>query len=259
MLDKSTTPTIAALPCADRPTRNATTVTTTCPYCGVGCGVLATPDGAGGPKRGRATPSRQFRQAVLQRLGARRNAGAHGAAAASDAARSTGTVQARGVGRCAGHDGAKIRGDHRAGRPQRRRGLSFRSIAHRRLLCRQQVDEGIIGSSNVDTNSRLCMASTVAGQRRAFGSDTARLLRRPRHGGFNRSRRLQRGMVPPDPLSAHAAQRAGAQPTRSWSSIRARPRPARRRICSSRVSPTGMDQALFSGLMVHLASSRRAR
>ena len=32
--------------------------------------------------------------------------------------------------------------------------------------------KGFIGSSNVDTNSRLCMASTVAGQRRAFGSDT---------------------------------------------------------------------------------------
>src|SRR3978361_259970 len=29
-----------------------------------------------------------------------------------------------------------------------------------------------IGSGNVDTNSRLCMASTVAGQRRAFGADT---------------------------------------------------------------------------------------
>ena len=32
--------------------------------------------------------------------------------------------------------------------------------------------KGFIGSSNVDTNSRLCMASTVAGHQRAFGSDT---------------------------------------------------------------------------------------
>jgi assimilatory nitrate reductase catalytic subunit len=31
--------------------------------------------------------------------------------------------------------------------------------------------KGFIGSSNVDTNSRLCMASTVAGHRRAFGAD----------------------------------------------------------------------------------------
>ncbi|MER9964099.1 molybdopterin-dependent oxidoreductase [Mesorhizobium sp. M0045] len=32
--------------------------------------------------------------------------------------------------------------------------------------------KGFIGSANIDTNSRLCMASSVAGHRRAFGSDT---------------------------------------------------------------------------------------
>jgi assimilatory nitrate reductase catalytic subunit len=32
--------------------------------------------------------------------------------------------------------------------------------------------KGFIGSSNIDTNSRLCMSSAVAGHRRAFGSDT---------------------------------------------------------------------------------------
>lgn len=32
--------------------------------------------------------------------------------------------------------------------------------------------KGFIGTPHVDTNSRLCMASSVAGHRRAFGSDT---------------------------------------------------------------------------------------
>src|SRR5450432_200670 len=32
--------------------------------------------------------------------------------------------------------------------------------------------KGFVGSANVDTNSRLCMASSVAGYRRAFGADT---------------------------------------------------------------------------------------
>ena len=32
--------------------------------------------------------------------------------------------------------------------------------------------KGFIGSSNMDTNSRLCMSSSVAGHKRAFGSDT---------------------------------------------------------------------------------------
>jgi len=29
--------------------------------------------------------------------------------------------------------------------------------------------KGFIGSANIDTNSRLCMASAVAGHKRAFG------------------------------------------------------------------------------------------
>ena len=32
--------------------------------------------------------------------------------------------------------------------------------------------KGFIGSANMDTNSRLCMSSSVAGHKRAFGSDT---------------------------------------------------------------------------------------
>ncbi len=32
--------------------------------------------------------------------------------------------------------------------------------------------KGFIGSGNIDTNSRLCMSSTVVGHKRAFGSDT---------------------------------------------------------------------------------------
>ena len=32
--------------------------------------------------------------------------------------------------------------------------------------------KGFVGTANIDTNSRLCMASTVAGHKRAFGTDT---------------------------------------------------------------------------------------
>ena len=34
--------------------------------------------------------------------------------------------------------------------------------------------KGFIGSANIDTNSRLCMASSVAGHKRAFGADWCR-------------------------------------------------------------------------------------
>ena len=47
------------------------TVRTTCPYCGVGCGVIATPGPEGGRHRRRSRPPRQFRPAVLQGRGAR--------------------------------------------------------------------------------------------------------------------------------------------------------------------------------------------
>jgi assimilatory nitrate reductase catalytic subunit len=36
-----------------------------------------------------------------------------------------------------------------------------------------KLAKGFLGTANVDTNSRLCMASSVAGHKRAFGSDTA--------------------------------------------------------------------------------------
>ncbi|WP_406737003.1 molybdopterin-dependent oxidoreductase [Thioclava sp. GXIMD4215] len=35
-----------------------------------------------------------------------------------------------------------------------------------------KLAKGFIGTANIDTNSRLCMASTVAGHKRAFGTDT---------------------------------------------------------------------------------------
>src|SRR5262245_45180109 len=35
-----------------------------------------------------------------------------------------------------------------------------------------KLAKGFCGTANIDTNSRLCMASSVAGHRRAFGSDT---------------------------------------------------------------------------------------
>src|SRR5581483_3639727 len=35
-----------------------------------------------------------------------------------------------------------------------------------------KLAKGFVGTANIDTNSRLCMASSVAGHKRAFGSAT---------------------------------------------------------------------------------------
>ena len=67
--------------------------------------------------------------------------------------------------------------------------------------------KGFLGSANVDTNSRLCMASTVAGHRRAFGEDVVpgsyEDLDQAESAGPGR---LQHRLVPSGPVSAHDAQ-----------------------------------------------------
>ncbi len=73
--------------------------------------------------------------------------------------------------------------------------------------------KGYVGTANIDTNSRLCMSSAVAGHKRAFGEDLVPgLLRGPgtgRHGGTGR---LQYRLVPSDHLPAHRARRKEARP-----------------------------------------------
>ncbi len=181
--------------------RRAAPVRTTCPYCGVGCGVLAevAADGAVAD-RGRSRSSRQFRPPLLQGLGARRNA-----------RRSTDRLLHPEVdgARASWDDGARSRrpalsGDDRRAWPR----LASPSTSPASCLTEDyyvanKLMKGFIGSANIDTNSRLCMASSVAGHRRAFGSDTVPgVLRGSGAGGSRRARRLQSRLVPSGPLPA---------------------------------------------------------
>ena len=66
--------------------------------------------------------------------------------------------------------------------------------------------KGFIGSANIDTNSRLCMSSSVAGHRRAFGADTVPGI----YEDFELADLVvlvgsNLCLVPPGPLSAPAA------------------------------------------------------
>src|ERR1700710_2147474 len=146
---------------------------TTCPYCGVGCGVLATPDAGGGA----AISGDPEHPANLGRLCSKGSAlgetlGLEGRLLYPMIRCSKGSME-----RVAWSDAL----DHVAHR--------FRHIIARdgpgavafylsgQLLTEDyyvanKLMKGFIGSANVDTNSRLCMASSVAGHRRAFGADT---------------------------------------------------------------------------------------
>ena len=143
-------------------------VRTTCPYCGVGCGVLAKPrqDGtvevAGDP----------LHPANRGRLCSKGMA----------------------LGETVGHE-ARLTRPSIAGQPvdwdtaldHIANGLRDTLAAHGpdsvalyvsgQLLTEDyyvanKLMKGYIGTANIDTNSRLCMSSAVAGHKRAFGSDT---------------------------------------------------------------------------------------
>ncbi|MBV8838925.1 MAG: molybdopterin-dependent oxidoreductase, partial [Alphaproteobacteria bacterium] len=227
-------------------------IRTTCPYCGVGCGVLATPDGNGG-----ATIAGDHEHpANFGRLCSK------GAALGETLALDTRLLHPM-----LRQDGALVRTDWDTALDKVAGG--FRSIVERdgpsavafylsgQLLTEDyyvanKLMKGFLGSANVDTNSRLCMASSVAGHRRAFGADTVPGLYEDLDQadlivltGSNAAwchpvlfRRIQENR------SARGAKLVVIDPRRTATAEEA--------DLHLPIQP-GMDTALFSGLLVRLA------
>ncbi len=146
---------------------------TTCPYCGVGCGVIATPDGMGGA----AIAGDAGHPANLGRLCSKGSAlgetlGLGTRLLHPKMLDASGKMQrtswdaaldcvARGFAETVAKHGPDSVAFYLSGQL-----LTEDYYAANKLM------KGFIGTANVDTNSRLCMASSVAGHRRAFGSDT---------------------------------------------------------------------------------------
>ena len=143
-------------------------IRSTCPYCGVGCGVLLRPDDKGGV----AVRGDPDHPANLGRLC------------------SKGTA----LGETVGLDGRLLEPMVGAEPATWDSALDLVAQKFKAAIAEHGPDsvafyvsgqmltedyyianklmKGFIGSANIDTNSRLCMASTVAGHRRAFGTDT---------------------------------------------------------------------------------------
>jgi assimilatory nitrate reductase catalytic subunit len=155
------------------PLHRPPTVRTTCPYCGVGCGVLVQPDGLGGAviagdgdhpaNRGRLCSKGS---ALGETLGLdsrllhpmlRQADGSLARVPWSDALQRV----ADGFKRIVERDGPDAVAFYLSGQ-----------LLTEDYYVANKLMKGFIGSANVDTNSRLCMASSVAGHRRAFGADT---------------------------------------------------------------------------------------
>ena len=157
-------------------------VRTTCPYCGVGCGILArrlndaTGRAAGWTTGGTAT-------GTVDIAGDPQHPANFGHLCSKGSA----------LGDTLGLDGRLLHpqiGDRRVAWDEAltRVARSFSDVIQRhgpdavafyvsgQLLTEDyyvanKLMKGFIGSANIDTNSRLCMASAVAGHRRAFGGD----------------------------------------------------------------------------------------
>src|SRR5882757_8964139 len=146
---------------------------TTCPYCGVGCGVLATPDGSGGV----AISGDPGHPANFGRLCSKGSALGETLGLKDRLLYPMIRVSKGSMERVAWTD-ALDHVAHRFAHIIKRDGpgavafyLSGQLLTEDYYVANKLM-KGFIGSANVDTNSRLCMASSVAGHRRAFGADT---------------------------------------------------------------------------------------
>lgn len=149
-----------------------TTTATTCPYCGVGCGVRATvrADGQVEIAGDAEHPSNRGRLCVkgaalgetvdLQgRLLHPKVRGAYGALEQVSWEHALDTV-AQGFSRIVREHGPDAVALYVSGQ-----------LLTEDYYVANKLMKGFIGTANIDTNSRLCMSSAVAGHKRAFGED----------------------------------------------------------------------------------------
>jgi len=143
-----------------------TVVRTTCPYCGVGCGVLA--DVTGETVALRGDPEHPANAGRLCSKGAAlgETLGSDGRLLAPEVdGRQTGWAEA--LDRVADTLSETIA----AHGPDSVAFYVSGQLLTEDYYVANKLMKGFIGSTNIDTNSRLCMASAVAGHRRAFGGD----------------------------------------------------------------------------------------
>src|ERR1700724_821601 len=145
----------------------------TCPYCGVGCGILATPDNGGGAAiSGDPEHPANFGRLCSKGSALGETLGLEDRLLYPMIRCSKGSME-----RIAWTDALDHVAHHFAHIIARDGPGAVAFYLSGQLLTEDyyvanKLMKGFIGSANVDTNSRLCMASSVAGHRRAFGADT---------------------------------------------------------------------------------------
>ena len=145
-----------------------TSARTTCPYCGVGCGLLVAPPAPGAQATIRGDPQHPANFGRMCSKGAA-------------------------LGDTLDLDGRLLHAEVRGRRTSLEEALDGVAQGFAEVIAKHGPDavafyvsgqlltedyyvanklmKGFIGSANIDTNSRLCMASAVSGYKRAFGAD----------------------------------------------------------------------------------------
>ncbi len=146
----------------------------TCPYCGVGCGVIIESDGATGITCVRGDPDHPANFGRLCSKGST----LHLTAAASITKQTRLLTPMRRAARGAapqaiGWDAALDEiADRLAGAEPDRIGLYISGqLLTEDYYVFNKLAKGLLGTNNVDTNSRLCMSSAVAGYKATLGAD----------------------------------------------------------------------------------------
>ena len=148
-------------------------VKTTCPYCGVGCGVVARTDGFGGAQiQGDAEHPANFGRLCSKGSALGETLSLDGRLLhpmLRDPEGELARVSWNAALEAVAHGFRETIEKHG---PEAVAFYVSGQLLTEDYYVANKLMKGFIGSANIDTNSRLCMASSVAGHRRAFGSDT---------------------------------------------------------------------------------------
>ncbi len=143
-----------------------TEIRTTCPYCGVGCGVVARVDGETVSVRGDETHPANFGRLCVKGSALGETMGLQGRLLRPvvDGAE-VAWAQALGAA------GERLQDIIDKWGPQAVAFYASGQLLTEDYYTANKLMKGFIGAANIDTNSRLCMSSAVVGYKRAFGED----------------------------------------------------------------------------------------
>jgi len=150
---------------------NPATVRTTCPYCGVGCGVKATPQ-ADGAVAIAGDEDHAANRGLLCVKGSAlgETLGLEGRLLAP-AIREEGVLSEASWDEALGRVAGTFQDIIAQHGPDAVAFYVSGQLLTEDYYIANKLMKGYIGSANIDTNSRLCMSSSVAGHKRAFGED----------------------------------------------------------------------------------------